>query len=135
AKAGLRLSGDSQRRMTVRSIVSRVCVPNRVSYGLLDPDAFRTGQQIIGGARYERTHDRFSQRIQLGLTRFRDYFQDDVSEGPFEFGAIVAGIPVAGGSPGGRLIQFLSSDDFARSTFRVPIGTRLVLRTVRLPAV
>ena len=134
ANTGYRLSANSQIRMTLRTIGSRVGVPNRVAYGLLDPDAFRTGQHIIGGARYERTHDRFSQRIQLGLTRFRDYFQDDVSEGPFEIAAIVAGTPGARGSAGVRLIQFLSSDDLARSMFMVPVGTRLVRRTVRLTA-
>src|SRR5262249_58700288 len=113
---------------TARTVCSRVGVPNRVAYGLLDPDAYRTGRHIVGGARYERTQDRFSQRIQLGFTRFRDYFQDDVSEGPFDIGAIVAGTPGARGSAGVRLIRFLSSDDLARSAFTVPAGTPLVLR-------
>src|SRR5215510_13629779 len=87
ANTGYRLKADSQIRMTVRTVGSRVGVPNRVAYGLLDPDAYRTGRHIVGGARYERTQDRFSQRIQLGLARFRDYFQDDVAEGPFDIGA------------------------------------------------
>src|SRR5262249_46652207 len=82
ASTGYRLNGDSQIQLTLRTIGSRVGVPNRVGYGLLDPDAFRTGQNIIGGARYERT-GAFSERIQLGFTRFRDYFQDDRGEGPF----------------------------------------------------
>src|SRR5262245_24997586 len=134
ANTGYRFNATSQLRFTLRTIGSRVGVPNRVAYGLLDPDAYRTGQNIIGGARYERTQNRFFQRIQLGLTRFRDYFQDDLSEGPFEIGAIVAGTPGARGSAGVRLIQFLSSDDLARSAFTVPAGTRLVRRTVRLTA-
>ena len=134
ANSGYRLKADSQIRMTLRTVGSRVGVPNRVAYGLLDPDAYRTGRHIVGGARYERTQDRFSQRIQLALTRFRDYFQDDVSEGPFDIGAIVAGTPGARGSAGVRLIQFLSSEDLARATFTVPAGARLVRRTVRLTA-
>src|SRR5262249_56635247 len=98
ASTGYRLNGESQIRLTLRTIGSRVGVPNRVGYGLLDPDAYRTGQNIIGGARYERSRERFSQHIQLGFTRFRDYFQDYVAEGPFDIGAIITGTAGARGS-------------------------------------
>ena len=132
--AGYRLNENSQVRLTLRTIGSRVGVPNRVGYGLLDPDAYRTGANIIGGARYERTGDRFSQRIQLGFTRFRDSFQDDLPEGPFDIGAIITGTPGARGSAGVRLVRFLSSADLTTSSFTVPSGARLVRRSVRLSA-
>ena len=134
ANTGYRLNAVSQLRLTLRTIGSRVGVPNRVGYNLLDPDAYRTGQNIIGGARYERTQDRYSQRIQIGFTRFRDYFQDDLPEGPFDIGAIVKGIAGARGSAGVRLVRFLSTEDLARSTFTVRPDERLVRRTVRLSA-
>jgi len=131
---GYRFNGNSQIRLTLRRIGSRVGVPNKVAYGLLDPDAFRTGDNIIGGARYERNHDRFSERIQLGFTRYRDYFQDDLPEGPFDIGAIVTGISGARGSAGVRLVQFLSAADLTTSSFTIPPGARLVRRSVRLSA-
>ena len=131
---GYRFNGNSQIRLTLRRIGSRVGVPNKVAYGLLDPDAFRTGDNIIGGARYERNHDRFSERIQLGFTRYRDYFQDDLPEGPFDIGAIVTGISGARGSAGVRLVQFLSAPDLTTSSFTIPPGARLVRRSVRLSA-
>src|SRR5262245_7314010 len=134
ANTGYRFNSSSQMRLTLRTVGSRVGVPNRIGYGLLDSDAYRTGQHIIGGVRYERLQDRFSQRIQLGFTRFRDYFQDDVAEGPFDIGAIVTGTPGARGSAGVRLVRFLSSEDLARSAFSVPPDARLVRRTVRLSA-
>ena len=129
---GYRLPDNSQLRMTLRTIGSRVGVPNKVAYGLLDPDAFRTGTNIIGGARYERNSDKFSERIQLGFTRFRDYFEDNAGEGPFKVGAIVSGTPAARGSDGVRLVRFLSSADLASSDFSVPPGDRLVLKNVTL---
>src|SRR5262249_20817676 len=113
---------------------SRVGVPNRVGYGLLDPDAYRTGANIISGARYELNRDRFSHRVQLGFTRFRDYFQDDLGEGPFDIGAIVTGTTGARGSAGVRLVRFLSPADLPAWSFSVPAGARLVRRTVRLSA-
>ena len=58
ANTGYRLNEKSQLRLTLRTIGSRVGVPNRVAYGLVDPDAYRTGANIIGGARYERTDAR-----------------------------------------------------------------------------
>src|SRR5262249_9981895 len=100
ANAGYQLNANSQLRLTLRTLGSRVGVPNKVAYGLLDPDAFRTDANIIGGVRYERRQDRFSQRVQLGFTRSRDYFQDNFSEGPFDIGAIVSGTPGARGSAG-----------------------------------
>src|SRR5207249_4969898 len=66
--AGYRLNGGSQLRLTLRSIGTRVGVPNKVAYGLLDTDAFRTGSNIIAGGRYTREDARFAQRIQLGFT-------------------------------------------------------------------
>ncbi|HYR42117.1 MAG TPA: TonB-dependent receptor [Terriglobia bacterium] len=131
---GYRLNEKSQLRLTLRTIGSRVGVPNRVAYGLLDPDAYRTGANVIGGARYERNDNRFSQRIQLGFTRFRDYFRDDLGEGPFNIGAIVSGVPGARGSGGVRLVRFLSPADLRLPSFVIPPGARLVLRTVRLTA-
>src|SRR4029077_16438347 len=131
---GYRLSEKSQLRMTLRTIGSRVGVPNKVAYGLLDPDAFRTGANIIGGARYERSSDRFSERIQLGFTRFRDYFQDNLPEGPFNIGAIVTGTAGARGRAGVRLVRFLSSADLWLSTLTAPTGDRLVRRSVNLTA-
>src|SRR5438552_18636561 len=88
ANTGYHLNSNSQLRLTLRTIASRVGVPNKVAYSLLDPDAYRTGANIVGGARYERTNERFSERIQLGFTRFRDYFQYNFPEGPFSIGAI-----------------------------------------------
>jgi vitamin B12 transporter len=131
---GYRLNGNSQIRLTLRRIGSRVGVPNKVAYDLLDPDASRTGENIIGGARYEGNRDRFFQRIQLGFTRFRDYFQDNLPEGPFDIGAIVTGISGARGSAGVRLVQFLSPADLRSSLFTIPSGARLVRRSVRLSA-
>jgi len=132
--AGYRLNAGSQVRVTLRSIGTHVGVPNKVAYGLLDPDAFRTASHIIAGGRYTRDHARFSQRVQLGFTRFRDYFQDNVAEGPFDIGAIVTGTPGARGSAGVRLLQFLSAEDLNRPSFSVPDGARLIRRTVRLSA-
>src|SRR5262249_9209393 len=66
--------------------------------------------------------------------RFRDYFQDDLAEGPFDIGAIVTGTAGARGSAGVRLVRFLSSADLAASSVSVPPGARLVRRTVRLTA-
>jgi vitamin B12 transporter len=123
---GYRLTDNSHLRMTLRTIGSLVGVPNEVAYDLLDPDAFRKGANIIWGARYERNTDRFSERMQLGFTRFRDYFQDDFSEAPFNIGAIVTGTPGARGRDGVRLVRFLSPADLALSDFTVPQGDRLV---------
>src|SRR5437867_4243340 len=75
-----------------------------------------------------------SRRIQLGFTRFRDSFQDDLPEGPFDIGAIITGTPGARGSAGVRLVRFLSSADLTTSSFTVPSGARLVRRSVRLSA-
>jgi vitamin B12 transporter len=132
--AGYRLNEQSQLRLTLRTINSRVGVPNRVAYGLLDPDAFRTGSNVISGARYERRSEKFSERIQLGFTRFRDYFEDDFPEGPFDIGAIVTGTAGARGPAGVRLVRLLSSADLAASNFIIPPGARLVRRTVTLSA-
>jgi outer membrane cobalamin receptor len=134
ANTGYRLNSTSQVRFTVRSIGSRVGVPNRVAYDLLDPDAFRTGASIIAGARYERSGARFSEHIQAGFTRLRDYFQDSLPEGPFDIGAIVSGVAGARGSAGVRLVQFLSTADLAAGNYTIPAGARLVRRTVRLSA-
>jgi outer membrane receptor protein involved in Fe transport len=134
ANTGYRWNRDSELRFTVRSIGNRVGVPNRVAYGLLDPDAYRTGSLIVAGAHYGSNHGRFSERVQFGFTRFRDYFRDDISEGPFEIAAIVTGTPGARGSAGVRLVRFLSSTDLAQASFTVPPGTSLVRRTVRLSA-
>src|SRR5262249_39757988 len=103
ANIGYRPSGLSSLRFTLRTMDSRVGVANKVDYGLLDPDAFRTGASIIGGLRYERNTRNFSQRVQLGFTRFRDYFQDSQAEGPFNIGAIVTGTAGARGHDGVRL--------------------------------
>jgi outer membrane cobalamin receptor len=132
--AGYHMNETSEVRVTLRTIDSRVGVPNKVAYGLLDPDAFRTGMNIIGGARYSQTGNRYSQRVQLGFTRFRDYFQDNFPEGPFNIGAIVTGTPGARGSAGVRLVRFLSSGDLSRGAFVIPPGARLVRRTVSLSA-
>ena len=134
ANAGYHLNGNSQLRLTLRTIDSRVGVPNKVAYGLLDPEAFRAGANIIGGARYERAHEKFSERIQFGFTRFRDYFQDDLPEGPFDIGAIVTGTPGARGSGGVRLVRFLSSADLRLGSFVIPPGARLVRRRLVLAA-
>jgi outer membrane cobalamin receptor len=134
ANAGYHLSSASQLRLTLRKIDSRVGVPNKVAYELLDPDAFRTGTNIIGGARYERATNRFAERIQLGFTRFRDYFQDNSPEGPFNIGAIVAGTPGARGSAGVRLVRFLSTGDLSLGSFVIPPGDRLVRRSVVISA-
>jgi outer membrane cobalamin receptor len=134
ANTGYRLNDVSQVRLTLRSFDNRVGVPNRVRYGLLDADAFRTGTNILAGARYERTGDRFSERIQLGFARSREYFQNDLAEGPFDIGAIVTGTTGARGSAGVRLVRFLSSTDLATSNYSIPAGARLVRRTVRLNA-
>jgi outer membrane cobalamin receptor len=129
---GYHINKTSQLRLTLRDIDTRVGVPNRVAYGLLDPDAFRTGANLISGLRYERSGEKFSERIQLGFTRFRDYFQDDVGEGPFDIGAIVTGTSGARGSAGVRLVQFLSTSDLALGNYTIPPGARLVRRSVRL---
>jgi outer membrane cobalamin receptor len=134
ANAGYHVNANSQLRLTLRTIDSRVGVPNKVAYSLLDPDAFRTGMNIIGGVRYEQAKDRFSQRIQLGFTRFRDYFQDDFPEGPFNVGAIVTGTSGARGSAGVRLVRFLSSADLSGGSFVIPPAARLVRRSVTLTA-
>jgi vitamin B12 transporter len=89
---------------------------------------------IIGGARYEQTSDRYSHRVQLGFTRFRDYFQDNFPEGPFNIGAIVAGTAGARGSAGVHLVRFLSSTDLRLGTFVIPPGARLIRRTVNISA-
>jgi len=132
---GYHLNKTSQMRFTFRSIDTRVGVPNRVAYGLLDPDAFRDATNIIGGARYERNSERFSERIQLGFNRFRDYFQDNLAEGPFDIGAIVTGTTGARASAGVRLVQFLSTSDLALANYAIPPGARLVRRIVRLGAI
>jgi vitamin B12 transporter len=131
---GYRISELSQLRMTMRTVSLRVGVPNRVAYGLLDTDARRTGSNLIGGVRYERNGRTFSQQIQLGATRFRDYFRDDVTQGPFEIGAIVSGTAGARGRAGVRLVRFLSSADLALSRFTIPSGAQLIRRTIRLNA-
>src|ERR1043166_4452895 len=87
---GYHLKPASQLRFTLRTIGSRVGVPNKIAYGLVDTDAFRTGANIIGGGRYEQAGNRYSQRLQVGFTRFRDYFQDNFPQGPFNVGAIVS---------------------------------------------
>jgi vitamin B12 transporter len=89
---------------------------------------------VISGARYERRSEKFSERIQLGFTRFRDYFEDDLSEGPFDIGAIVTGTAGARGPAGVRLVRFLSSADLAATNFIIKPGARLVRRTVTLSA-
>ena len=134
ANTGYRFNANSQLRLTLRGIGSRVGVPNEVAYGLLDPDAFRTGANVIGGLRYEGSRDRYSDRAQLGFTRFRDYFQDNSAEGPFSIGAIVSGTPGARGSAGVRLVRFLSSTDLSLGDFSVPTGDRLVRQTKRILA-
>jgi vitamin B12 transporter len=132
--AGYHLNANSQLRVTLRTIDSRVGVPNKVAYGLLDSDAFRTGMNVIGGARYEQAGDRYSQRVQLGFTRYRDYFQDNFPEGPFNIGAIVSGTPGARGSAGVHLVRFLSSTDLRAGSFVIPADARLVRRTVSISA-
>jgi outer membrane cobalamin receptor len=130
--AGYHPNPNSQLRLTLRGIGSRVGVPNEVAYGLLDPDAFRADINIIGGVRYEGNHERYSDRLQFGFTRFRDYFQDNYPEGPFNIGAIVTGTPGARGSAGVRLVRFLSSTDLLLGDFIARPGERLVRRTVTL---
>jgi outer membrane cobalamin receptor len=129
---GYHLNGTSQLRLTLRGIGSRVGLPNAVAYGVLDPDAFRNDTNIIGGVRYEGNHERYSDRVQFGFTRLRDYFQDNVSEGPFSIGAIVTGTPGARGSAGVRLVRFLSPTDFSLDDYTVPVGDRLVRKNVTL---
>lgn len=131
---GYHLRPASQLRFTLRTISSRVGVPNKIAYGLIDPDAFRTGANIIGGGRYEQAGNHYSQRLQVGFTRFRDYFQDNFPQGPFNVGAIVSGTPGARGSAGVRLVQFLSSQDLSRGSFVIPPAARLVRRSVSLNA-
>jgi outer membrane cobalamin receptor len=128
---GFRLNDRSQVRLTARSIGSWVGTPNKVDYGLIDPDAFRTDHNIVGGVRYEQ-RGTFSNRIQLGFTRLSDYFQDNSGEGPFKIGAVVSGTPGARGSAGVRLVRFLSSTDLALSDYTVPPGDSLVLKSVVL---
>jgi len=130
---GYRFDYISQLRFTLRTIASRVGVPNKVGYGLLDPDAFRTGTNIIGGLRYERNTSVFAQHVQLGFTRFRDFFEDDKGEGPFNIGAIVTGTPGARGD-GVRLVRLLSPAELAGSNLVVPPGTRIVRRTTSISA-
>lgn len=132
--AGYRLNDRSQIRLTARTIGSWVGTPNKVAYGLIDPDAFRADHSIVGGIRYEQSRGTFSNRIQLGFTRLRDYFQDNLSEGPFSIGAIVKGTPGARGSAGVRLVRFLSSTDLASSNYTVPAGDSLVRRNVVISA-
>jgi outer membrane cobalamin receptor len=132
---GYRLNSLSQVRFTLRNIGSWVGVPNKVGYGLLDPDAFRTGANIISGFRYERTTERFSQHVQLGFTRFRDYFQDNLGEGPFRIGAMVTGTPGQRGSRGVRLVRLLSNSEIAApNTVGIPPGDRIVLNSVSISA-
>jgi vitamin B12 transporter len=132
ANAGYRTGSNSQLRLTLRTIDSRVGLPNRVGYSLLDLDAFRTGAHLISGARYEHHGRTFSQKIQLGFTRHRDYFRDDFAQGPFTIGAILRGTPGARGSGAVRLLQFLTAADLASGTFEVPADARLVRRTITL---
>jgi vitamin B12 transporter len=110
-----------------------VGTPNKVDYGLIDPDAFRVDHNIVGGVRYEQ-RGAFSNRIQLGFTRLSDYFQDNAGEGPFKIGAIVSGTPGARGSAGVRLVRFLSSSDLALSDYTVPPGDSLIRKSVVLSA-
>lgn len=131
---GYRLSDTSQLRFTLRNIGTWVGVPNKVAYGLLDPDAFRTGANTIAGLRYERNGSRFSHHVQLGFTRFRDYFQDNRAEGPFHIGAIVTGTAGARGGAGVRLVRLLSSSEVASPNIVVPAGQRVVLSTVSISA-
>jgi outer membrane cobalamin receptor len=131
---GYRFNSTSQLRFTLRNIGSWVGVPNKVGYGLLDPDAFRTGANIISGLRYERNGERFAQHIQLGFTRFRDYFQDNRAEGPFRIGAIVSGTPGGRGSAGVRLVRMLTPAEVAAASIAVPAGGRVVRSTVSISA-
>ncbi len=131
---GYRFSDRSQVRLTLRTIGSWVGVPNKVGFGLLDPDAFRTGANTIGGLRYEQNTENFSHRIQLGLTRFRDYFQDNQGEGPFNIGAVVEGTTGARGTEGVRLVRLLSAGELSSSNFVIPNGARVVRRTVFISA-
>ena len=134
ANIGYQFNVNSQLRFTLRTIGSRVGVPNKLAYGLIDQDAFRTDANVISGFRYERGHDYFSQRVQLGFTRSRDYFQDNLPEGPFDIGAIVSGIPGARGSAGVRLVRFLTSENLRSGSFTIPPGDRLVRRSAVLSA-
>jgi len=129
---GYHISDISQARFTLRTIGSRVGVPNKVGYGLLDPDAFRTGTNIIGGLRYERNTRTFTQRVQLGFTRFRDFFEDDKGEGPFNIAAIVTGTAGARGADGVRLVRLLSASELTNSSLLVPPGERVVRRAVSI---
>jgi vitamin B12 transporter len=130
--AGYRVNEHSQIRLTARTIGSWVGTPNKVDYGLVDPDAFRVDHGIVSGIRYEAGSSTFSHHIQLGFTRLSDYFQDNIGEGPFRIGAIVKGTPAARGSAGVRLVRFLSSTDLASSDYTIPAGTSLVQKTVTL---
>jgi len=130
--AGYRVNERSQIRLTARTIGSWVGTPNKVDYGLIDPDAFRTDHGIVSGIRYESGSSTFSHHIQLGFTRLSDYFQDNMGEGPFHIGAIVKGTPGARGSAGVRLVRFLSSTNLASGAYTVPADASLVQRSVVL---
>src|SRR5437763_1511541 len=93
-----------------------------------------TGASIISGLRYERNTENFSHRVQLGLTRFRDYFQDNEGEGPFNIGAVVEGKAGARGTEGVRLVRLLSAWELSSSNIVIPNGARVVRRTVFISA-
>lgn len=129
---GYRLRPDSDVRLTVRTTDSRVGVPNRVGFSIIDRDAYRKAQTIVAGARYSRNGDRYSQRFQLGYVRFRDFFDDRLEDGPFTIGGIVRGTPNARGSAGVRLVEFISPERLAAGYYQLPPDARLVTRTIRL---
>src|SRR5262249_39101169 len=51
---GYQLNESSHVRLTLRSIDTRVGVPNQVGFGVLDPSAWESTRSVIGGVRYER---------------------------------------------------------------------------------
>ena len=131
---GYRFNGASQVRFTLRTIGTWTGVPNKVGYGLLDSDASRRGTNIISGFRYEQNTQKLSQRLLLGFTRFRDYFQDNEAEGPFNLAAIVTGTPGARGNEGVRLVRLLSGLELSSSNYVVPKDARVVRRTLLISA-
>jgi len=116
----------------LRSIGSWVGVPNEVGYGILDRNAFETTGTVIGGIRYERSSARFTEHVQLGFVRSRDYYLDSQGGGPFDVGAIVSGTSGARGSAGVRLVRLLSAAELASSNLVVPAGDQIAETSVYL---
>jgi outer membrane cobalamin receptor len=129
---GYRLNDSSHVRLTLRRIGSWVGVPNQVDYGVLDRNAFESATSFIGGARYEQNTERFSEHVQLGFVRSRDYYLDSEAAGPFTIGAIVTGTPGARGSAGVRLVRLLSPAELMSANPVVPPGGQLAETSVSI---